>query len=97
MSDGNSIRVLRGGGWRIYPQNARVAHRLSVTPGYRNSSLGVRLVEDQTPASGSGRVVRGGSCYGGPRAARVADRDDFAPGVRSLILGIRLVEEVADA
>jgi hypothetical protein len=30
MSDGNSIRVLRGGGWRIYPQNARVAHRLSV-------------------------------------------------------------------
>ena len=39
-----SFRVLRGGGWCIGPQSARVANRVYFTPGYRGNFLGVRLL-----------------------------------------------------
>lgn len=41
-----SDRVFRGGGWSDSPQLARVAYRISSTPGRRSSALGVRLVEE---------------------------------------------------
>ena len=40
-----SYRVLRGGGWSLDPQYARVAIRSNDAPGYRGNALGVRLVE----------------------------------------------------
>ena len=40
-----SARVLRGGRWYCDPQSARVAIRGDGGPGFRNSFLGVRLVE----------------------------------------------------
>jgi formylglycine-generating enzyme required for sulfatase activity len=104
MSDGNSIRVFRGGSCDDFPQYARVAYRSSSAPGNRYTSLGIRLVEeveevdeDQTPASWScraslGRDFRGGSWCGGPQDARVASRSGIAPGYRSFHLGVRLVE-----
>jgi formylglycine-generating enzyme required for sulfatase activity len=39
-----SNRVRRGGCWDRPPQNARVAYRSDVPPGYRNGNLGVRLI-----------------------------------------------------
>ncbi len=39
-----SIRVLRGGSWNSAPNGARVARRISYSPGYRYYYLGVRLL-----------------------------------------------------
>ena len=38
-----SSRVLRGGGWRYYPDNVRSAYRFYITPGLRHYDLGFRL------------------------------------------------------
>ena len=39
-----SYRVIRGGSWNYYAQNLRSANRNGVTPGYRFSGVGLRLV-----------------------------------------------------
>jgi formylglycine-generating enzyme required for sulfatase activity len=39
-----SNRVLRGGSWLDFPQNARVAYRIIAAPGRRSHVLGVRLL-----------------------------------------------------
>lgn len=39
-----SLRVVRGGSWGNYAGNARSAGRYRRRPGYRNNSVGVRLV-----------------------------------------------------
>ncbi len=103
MSDGKSIRVVRGGSWGSVPLNARVANRSGSAPGDRGIRIGVRLVEeveevkedveeDLTPASGAIRVFRGGGWYFVPQSARVASRNDGTPGYRNSRLGVRLVE-----
>ena len=38
-----SSRVLRGGGWRYYPDAVRSAYRFDITPGLRHYDLGFRL------------------------------------------------------
>ncbi|PSJ71396.1 sulfatase-modifying factor protein, partial [Sphingobacteriales bacterium UPWRP_1] len=40
---GGSLRVLRGGSWRINPQSCRVAYRNYGTPNFRVNSCGFRL------------------------------------------------------
>jgi formylglycine-generating enzyme required for sulfatase activity len=40
---GGSSRVLRGGSWLFNARNCRTAIRLNLTPGYRNSGIGLRL------------------------------------------------------
>jgi hypothetical protein len=50
MSEGNSIRVSRGGSWDVGPQYARVVVRGSGDPGDPGDrGLGVRLVEEDGP------------------------------------------------
>jgi formylglycine-generating enzyme required for sulfatase activity len=104
MSEGNSIRVSRGGSWDVGPQYARVVVRGSGDPGDRGTGLGVRLVEevveevdeDLTPESWSFRPLRGGSWCLVPQLAWVADRGSVTPDWRNNRLGIRLVGEVTD-
>jgi len=45
MTNNTTFRLCRGGGWYGDPQGARVAFRDYDTPDFRDSSLGVRLVE----------------------------------------------------
>ena len=47
-SHNGSCRHTRGGDWDDDPQSAGVAIRFSFAPGFRNSALGFRLV-DETP------------------------------------------------
>ena len=42
--ESESCRVIRGGGWYLVPQFARVAYRSGHAPGARSSILGLRLV-----------------------------------------------------
>jgi formylglycine-generating enzyme required for sulfatase activity len=46
LTDETNHRVYRGGSWSFDPQSARVALRNYVTPDFRVSYLGVRLVEE---------------------------------------------------
>lgn len=43
-SSSGSFRVVRGGCCSLVPQFARVADRISFSPGYRDDILGLRLV-----------------------------------------------------
>jgi formylglycine-generating enzyme required for sulfatase activity len=36
-------RVLRGGGWNVYPRNARIADRFRMEPTQSNNSIGLRV------------------------------------------------------
>jgi formylglycine-generating enzyme required for sulfatase activity len=42
--DSGSFRVLRGGSWSSVPRDVRCADRDSITPGYRDTSGGIRVV-----------------------------------------------------
>ena len=43
------LRVVRGGAWSYYPRNLRSAYRAGLSPSYRNSVIGFRLVQDLNP------------------------------------------------
>jgi len=49
--EGDSWRVVRGGGWYLNPNGVRAAGRYNNVPGFRGASFGVRLV--LSPGSGS--------------------------------------------
>lgn len=41
---GGSVRVFRGGSWRVIARNVRCGHRSSYAPGFGNNYLGFRLI-----------------------------------------------------
>jgi len=43
-ADSGNYRVLRGGAWRYFPRFCRSAYRFRNAPGYRDRTLGVRVV-----------------------------------------------------
>ncbi len=57
VSGGGSERVIRGGGWSYEPRGARCVCRLKSNPVNRISSLGFRLVKDDTTSSEDVRLV----------------------------------------
>lgn len=92
MND-KSAHVFRGGSWGLVPQYARVARRFYDDPGYRNSYLGLRLVE----VVGKSSCTFRGSCSGSElEFARVTNGNFVGPGFRSETIGIRLVEVTDD-
>ncbi len=46
LGGGGAKRAIRGGSWRVVPGASRVAWRSSYEPGFRSSSLGLRLARD---------------------------------------------------
>ncbi len=51
-----SVRVLRGGSWGFDARGVRAAARYAIDPGYRDSSLGFRLVRGQAQGGAPGEA-----------------------------------------
>jgi formylglycine-generating enzyme required for sulfatase activity len=56
-----TLRMLRGGAFDYSPAQARSSHRYAATVGYREGTIGFRVVRTiPTPAKSSGRSVGAG-------------------------------------
>lgn len=80
-------RIFRGGAWYSVDRYCLCAYRYQIVPGFRNVSLGFRLVA----MVDAERVIRGGSRSSKARDCRCVSRTGHAPGHRSADLGFRLV------
>ena len=89
-ADAEADRVYRGGSWRSTAGNARAALRFRRDPGFRNYSIGFRLVLDTDDWS---RAASGGSYYYPPGIASASDGGNFHPGFLRGNIGFRLASD----